>query len=433
MKKWPADRVERKPVDALVPYAKNARTHSEEQVAQIAASIERYGFTVPVLMAEDGGIIAGHGRVMAAKRLGLTDVPAMTAEGWSDAERQAYRLVDNKLGLNAGWDEALLRTEFAELEGLGFDLGQLGFSPPELASIRDTLATGLTDPDEAPPAPVEPVATRGDLWALGRHRLLCGDATSAEDVQKVAGEASPQLMVTDPPYGVEYDPDWRIRSGLAARVAAGKVNNDDRKDWREAWKLFAGKVAYVWHADRHCAFVAASLEASGFKLRAQIVWVKTRPVIGRGDYHWQHEPVLYTAQDGADDGWQFMPAHELAAYSVLNGANAGWQGGHRQSTVWFIEHVKSETGHSAQKPVECMKRPIENNSKPSDAVYDPFVGSGTTIIAAEMTARQCCAIEINPVYVDVAIMRWQNFTGAKAKLGGKTFEQIAKQRKKKAA
>jgi DNA modification methylase len=417
MKSWPADKVLRRRIDGLEPYPKNARVHTPAQIGQIAKSIQAYGFTVPVLTDEAGRIIAGHGRVEAAKALGLDDVPTVTAEGWSEAQRRAYTILDNKLTLNAAWDEAILGAEFAELEALGFDLGDLAFSPPELALIRDSKPVGLTDPDDAPDAPAEPIATTGDLWALGRHRLLCGDATKAEDAQKLFGGAKPHLMVTDPPYGVDYDPRWRLESGINKphqKRAEGRVSNDDRADWRDAWILFEGDVAYVWHGALHSSEVAESLKAAGFQMRSQIIWAKSTLVIGRGHYHWQHEPCWYSVRQ-----------------------KSNWRGDHKQSTLWQIQNMHrtqgnvddGKTPHSAQKPVECMRRPIENNSQAGDAVYDPFVGSGTTIIAAEMTARQCYAIEINPAYIDVAIVRWQNFSGKEAKLGDETFAQVAERRR----
>jgi DNA modification methylase len=410
---WPADRVERWPIDRLVPYARNARTHSDAQIEQVAASIREWGWTSPVLVAEDGGIIAGHCRVLAGRQLGLVEVPVMLATGWSEAQKRAYVLADNQLALNAGWNPELLRLELGELQGLEFDLALIGFDEAQLAAL--TANPGLTDPDEVPEPPAVPIAQRGEVWQLGRHRLMCGDATSADDVAKVLAGVQPHLMVTDPPYGVDYDATWRVRAGLNPTVANGKVTNDDRVDWRDAWALFPGHVAYVWHSGLHSAEVFDSLAARRLRMRAQIVWVKTRPVISRGAYHWQHEPCAYAVEDGTtDDVWRFIPEHEILSYAVGDG-RAEWHGGRRQSTVWHIEHIKSETGHSTQKPVECMKRPIENNSSPGQAVYDPFVGSGTTIIAAEMTARACHAIEINPTYCDVSIERWQNFTGEKAR------------------
>jgi DNA modification methylase len=325
----------------------------------------------------------------------------MLATGWSEAQKRAYVLADNQLALNAGWNPELLRLELGELQGLEFDLALIGFDDAQLAAL--TANPGLTDPDEVPEAPAVPIAQRGEVWQLGRHRLACGDATVAEDVAQALGDVQPHLMVTDPPYGVDYDPTWRNERARSCEAmgnraigagAVGKVANDDRSDWSEAWGLFPGDVAYVWCASLFSHVVALSLEAADFGLRSQIVWDKTRLIIGRGDYHWQHEPC-----------W----------YAVRKGKTGHWAGDRKQTTVWAVGHQISETGHGTQKPVECMKRPIENNSSPGQAVYDPFVGSGTTIIAAEMTGRACHAIEINPAYADVTIERWQNFTGEKAR------------------
>jgi DNA modification methylase len=431
---WPADRVERRAVADLVPYARNARTHSDFQVGEIAASIREWGWTVPVLVDEAGGIIAGHGRVLAARKLGIETVPVMVAAGWTEAQRRAYVLADNKLALNAGWDTDLLKVELADLQLQGFNLELTGFRAEELAGFLDSNE-GLTDPDEVPEAPAEPVSRLGDVWLLGRHRLVCGDATSELDVSLALATVKPHLMVTDPPYGVEYDADWRNRamrddgSRIGGR-AVGKVENDGRADWRDAWALFPGSVAYIWHAGTHAGDVAAGLKAMRFNIRAQIVWVKTRHVISRGDYHHQHEPAYYAVREGGDEGWHFVPEHEIASYAVKNGSPGQYVGGRKQSTVWFIEHVRSETGHSTQKPVECMRRPIENNSSPGQAVYEPFSGSGTTLIAAEMTGRACHALEISPAYVDVAVLRWQAFTGAEATLAGTgaTYAATAAQR-----
>jgi DNA modification methylase len=398
---WPADRIERRATAALVPYARNARTHSDAQVAQIAASIGEWGFTNPVLIDETDTIIAGHGRVLAAARLGLKEVPVVVARGWSEAQKKAYVIADNKLTDNGGWDEALLKIELGDLVEMGFDLPLMGFSDSELAGLMKSNP-GLTDPDEVPEPPVEPISQMGDVWVLGRHRLVCGDATKPDDVAVALAGVKPHLMVTDPPYGVGYDADWRNRAimiegerrGQHGSRAIGRVTNDDEDDWRAAWVLFPGDVAYVWHSAVHAVEVAESLRAASFEPRAQIIWAKQQMVIGRGDYHWQHEPC-----------W----------YAVRKGKTGHWAGDRKQTTLWQIDKpVKSETGHSTQKPVECMQRGIENNSSPGQAVYDPFVGSGTTIIAAEMTGRACHAIEISPAYTDVAMLRWQNFTGEKA-------------------
>jgi DNA modification methylase len=443
---WPADAVERRPVANLVPYARNARTHSDAQVAQIAASIREWGWTIPVLVAEDGGIIAGHGRVLAARLLGIEDVPVMVARGWTDAQRRAYVVADNQLALNAGWDNELLRLELGDLKLGGFDLGVIGFTGHELDTLLFDKNAGLTDPDEVPEVPADPVSVLGDVWLLGAkvtcphcnktqsvkrangqtrersrviecacedcgktftatptggHRLVCGDSTNAATVALALDGARPHLMVTDPPYGVSYDANWRnepeklnlkspnvMKSATAAR---GKVMNDDRSDWTETWALFPGDVAYVWHGERQSPELVDHMRDCGFEPRNLIVWAKSALVISRGHYH---------------------PQHETCWYLVRKGATAHWAGDRKQTTLWQIDKPqRSETGHSTQKPVECMQRPIENNSFIGDAVYEPFSGSGTTIIAAQLTGRRCLAIELNPAYVDVAVLRWQAFTG----------------------
>ena len=299
------------------------------------------------------------------------------------------------------------------------------------------MSDGNTDPDDAPPAPKDPVSVLGDVWILGNHRLACGDSTQPETVNRALGGSKPHLMVTDPPYGVEYDPSWRQKAGVGSKGAAtGKVMNDDRADWREVWALFPGSVAYVWHGGLHAGTVEDSLVACKFKIRAQIVWVKSRPALSRGHYHWQHEPALYGVRESeADDHWRFVPEHELVGYAVKDGETADWHGGRKQSTVWFIEHVKSDTGHGTQKPVEAMRRPIVNNSDPGDPVFEPFSGSGTTIIACEVTGRHCRAIELDPRYVDVDVLRWEAFTGKSAVLEatGQTFAAVRMERLKPAA
>ena len=410
---WPADKVERRKVSDLVPYARNARTHSPEQVGQIAASIREWGWTTPVLIDESGGIIAGHGRVLAAQKLGIAEVPTMTATGWTEAQKKAYILADNKLAMNAGWDTDLLKIELSELQELDFDLPLIGFGDDELAALLADKTEGLTDPDDVPEAPINPVTVLGDVWVLGKHRIVCGDSTKADDVDKALNGVKPHLMVTDPPYGVEYDATWRGKAGHAnlGKNRTGVVLADDRADWREAWALFPGNIAYVWHGGLQSPLVAESLAACDFELRSQIIWNKTVMAMGRGDYHWKHEPCWYAVK-----------------------GTGNWAGDRKQTTVWDFAsplHIMSgskeaKTPHPTQKPVECMKRPIENNSSPGQAVYEPFSGSGTTIIAGEMTGRSVHAIELSPAYVDVAIKRWQDFTGQKATLEatGQTFEEV---------
>jgi DNA modification methylase len=408
--------LEQRPIADLIPYARNSRTHSDAQVAQIAASIKEFGFTNPVLIDGQGGIIAGHGRVLAARKLKMTAVPVLVLDHLTDAQRRAYVIADNKLALNAGWDDEALRVEIEALTADGFDLALTGFDQTEIDALLAPEPTqGLTDPDETPEPPADPVSVLGDVWIMGAHRIVCGDSTTVEAVDKALNGVKPHLMVTDPPYGVEYDADWRNKAmrtdgtAIGGR-AVGKVLNDDKADWREAWALFPGDVAYVWHAGNMAHTVAESLISCGLHIRAQIIWSKSQFVISRGDYHPQHEPCWYAVRKG-------KPGH--------------YEGGRKQSTLWQIDKPqKSETGHSTQKPVECMKRPIENNSSPGQAVYEPFSGSGTTIIAGEMTGRCIHAVELNPAYVDVAVTRWQDFTGQTAILegDGRTFAELKAER-----
>jgi DNA modification methylase len=407
--------MEMMPVASLAAYAANARMHPSEQVAQLAASIAEFGFNVPVLVDDTGVLIAGHGRVLAAKALGLEAIPAIRLGHLTEAQARAFRLADNQLALNSTWDESLLAAELRELREDEFDLGVIGFDQAMLDRLLadgagDEGNAGAGDPDApAPEPPVVPVTRPGDLWQLGPHRLLCGDATSAPDVARLLDGATPHLMITDPPYGVNYDPEWRNEAGVSATMRTGKVANDDRADWRQAWALFPGDVAYVWHAGVHSRTVIDSLEAVGFVIRSQIVWAKSRFVLGRGDYHWQHEPCLY---------------------AVRKGATGHWQGARDQATLWAISNGGDEdaaTVHGTQKPVECMRRPILNNSAVGEAIYDPFLGSGTTLIAAEAAGRACYAVDIDPRYVDVAVQRWQRTTGMAAILAGeeRTFNDIA--------
>jgi hypothetical protein len=312
--------VESWPIERLLPYAANARTHPDDQVAQIAGSIAEFGFNVPCLVDDRGVLIAGHGRLLAARRLGLKDVPIIRLRHLTDAQARAFRIADNQIALNASWDEALLAAEVARLREDGVDLDLLGFGEDELDRLLDGLDAGGApeEENEVSEPPAQAVTRPGDLWLLGPHRLLCGDATKAADVGRLLDGMRPHLMVTDPPYGVDYDPAWRTEAGVSATARIGKVTNDDRADWREAWALFPGDVAYVWHAGVHARMVAQSLETCGFRIRSQIIWVKPRFVLSRGDYHWQHEPCIY---------------------AVRTGANGQWQGARDQSTVWQIGHA----------------------------------------------------------------------------------------------
>ncbi|CUH61573.1 site-specific DNA-methyltransferase [Thalassobacter stenotrophicus] len=404
------------PIEKLRPYAKNAKIHGEAQVAKIAASMAKFGWTVPCLVADDGELIAGHGRVLAAGALGLTDAPIIRLGHLDEAERRAYRIADNKLTELGEWDETMLRDEIAGLLAEDFDLDLLGFSDEDLdALLQDSETLGndsaIDGEDDVPEPPATPVSVEGDLWQLGPHRLTCGDSTSADVVGRLLGSVKPLLMVTDPPYGVEYDPSWRNQAGAAKTKRTGKVLNDDRADWREAWSLFPGDVAYIWHGALHAATVADSLIAAGFNIRSQIIWAKDRLVLSRGDYHWQHEPC-----------W----------YAVRAKGKGHWAGDRKQTTLWQIANKDqdTETVHGTQKPVECMRRPILNNSSPGQAVFEPFMGSGTTLIAAETAGRICYGVELNPVYVDVAIERWEAFTGEEAVLAdsGESFASLKSKR-----
>lgn len=392
------------------PYAGNPRKLPEKAIKKVAASIKEYGFRSPVVVDEHGVILAGHTRLEAAKSIGLKQVPVHVANGLTEAQARAYRIADNRVAQETDWLEDALKLELDALADLGFDLDLTGFDVPELNRLMHS-EEDVERAEETPEAPVNPLSIAGDVWILGHHRLLCGDSTVATDVEKVLAGVKPHLMVTDPPYGVEYDASWRNEALRADGSrpdgrAVGAVMNDGKADWTEAWVLFPGDVAYVWHAGRHASEVQKSIESSGFTIRCQIIWAKNNIAIGRGDYHWQHEPC-----------W----------YAVRQKKTGHWQGDRSQSTLWKIDKPqKSETGHSTQKPIECMRRPIANNSSPGQAVYEPFSGSGTTIMAAELTGRICHAIELNPAYVDVAVERWQNFTGLQAihEETGKTFEEM---------
>ncbi len=339
--------------------------------------------------------------------LGL-DAAALVAREAQDVVGD--RLADNQLALNSTWDKSLLAAELQELRAEAFDIGLIGFDQAMLDPLLaggagDEGSAGVGDPDApAPEPPVVPVTRPGDLWQFGPHRLLCGDATSAADVARLLDGATPHLMITDPPYGVNYDPEWRNEAGVSATMRSGKISNDDHADWRQAWALFLGDVAYVWHAGVHSRKVIESFDATGF-------------VLGGGDYHWQHEPCLY---------------------AVRKGATGHWQGARDQATLWAISNGGDEdaaTVHGTQKPVACMRRPIINNSAAGEAIYDPFLGSGTTLIAAETTGRACYAVDIDPRYVDVAIQRWQNLTGQAAVLAGadRVFRDVAATRNEQTA
>jgi DNA modification methylase len=409
-------------IDRPVEYARNARSITQAAVDKVAASIKEFGFRQPIVVDREGVIIVGHVRLRAAKKLGLTEVPVHVATNLSPGQVRAYRLMDNRSHEEVEWDMEMLAAELLELRDMDVDALLTGFNGRELDAL-------LRDPGEdekanvVPPVPEVAVSKPGDLWLLGdapnQHRVLCRDATSSEAVRRLLGDGNPVVMVTDPPYGVSLDPEWREEVGLNPNTRQfGKVANDDRVDWSAAYDLFPGDVAYVWHAGVHAVEVARGLESCGFQIRAQIIWKKQHFAISRGAYHWGHEPC-----------W----------YGVRKGRTSHWSGDRRQSTVWEVANLnpfggKSDveneiTGHGTQKPVELMRRPILNHTKRGELVYEPFLGSGTTLIAAELTERFCYGLELDPKYVDVIIQRWQALTNHQAILdSGQTFDQVKQER-----
>jgi DNA modification methylase len=381
----------------LKPWAKNPRKNDGEPVVKVAESIKRFGFASPIVARlETREIIAGHTRWKAAQSLKLDRVPVRFVD-LSEREAHLLALADNRLGELAEWDTP-------ELHDLlrSYDLGDqmlAGWGDKDLREMERLIrSNGELADDDAPAPPETPITQPGDLWLLGRHRLVCGDATDPKVVQLARAKLEPFIMVTDPPYGVKYDAKWRKGPvGNGDPSSLGKVDNDDRSSWLEAYKLFTGEVVYVWCASLASSGVCDDLQQTGCKMRSLIIWRKNEAIISRGHYHWQHEAC-----------W----------YGVREGKTARWAGDRAQSTIWDISNRPNdptdETTHSAQKPIECMARPIRNHGKAGDVVYDPFCGSGTTLIAAEQLDRTCVALEISPAYCDVIVERWQRVTGHKA-------------------
>ena len=406
---WPADQVERWPVDKLVPYARNSRTHSDAQVAQIAASIKEWGWTTPVLVSEDGTLIAGHGRVMAARKLGLPEVPVMVARGWTEAQRRAYVLADNQLALNAGWDMDLLSIEMQDLNADGFDLSLIGFDDKTLAALlADSPEDGLTDPDDAPEPPTDPVSKLGDVWVLGGHRLMCGDSTSIDDMEKLTAGQKVDVWLTDPPYNVAYEGATKEK----LTIKNDSMGDDQfRQFLRDAYVtadavMKAGAVFYIWHADSEGYNFRGAAKDAGWTVRQCLIWKKSSLVMGRQDYHWKHEPCLY--------GWKEGSAHL-------------WAADRKQTTILEFDKPHRNGEHPTMKPVALFEYQLLNNTKGGDIVLDSFGGSGTTMIAAEKNGRLSRLMELDPKYCDVIIKRWQDFTGKAAKLegDGRTFAEIS--------
>ena len=381
-------------VDKLIPYAKNSRTHSPEQVGQIAASIKEFGFRNPILV-DNLTLIAGHGRLLAAQKLGLDTVPTIDCSDMSESQKKAYIIADNKLAMNAGWDTAMLTLEMQELQEEGFDLELLGFDDKELnALLEPEVNEGLTDEDAVPETPLEPKTKLGDIYILGNHRLMCGDSTNIDAVEKLT-DGLVDILVTDPPYNVNYEGS----NGL-------KIQNDSMGD--EQFRQFLrdafvaanavmkqGAVFYIWHADVEGYNFRGACKDAGWQVRQCLVWNKDSLVMGRQDYHWKHEPCLYGWKDGA--------AHL-------------WAADRKQTTIIECKKPKKNDMHPTMKPVELMEYQILNNTKGQDIVLDLFGGSGSTMIAAEKIGRCARLMELDPKYCDVIVKRWEDFTGQKAVL-----------------
>jgi DNA modification methylase len=385
-----------KSIKELSPAKYNPRKISDEAMGRLTKSLAEFGNIQPITWnARTGNVVGGHQRLKVYQAMGKTEVEVWAVD-LDEQKEKAANIALNKL--SGEFDLPMLKDILEEIDTGELDLEITGFGMDEIALMMEDAHPEVTE-DEVPEVPVDAITKPGDLWLLGEHRLLCGDSTKADDVSKLNDGQTPSIMITDPPYGVQYDANWRNKAKRAdgtpiGASAIGKVENDQRADWTDSWKLFLGDVAYIWHAGLFAPIVARGLNDSGFELRAQIIWAKNNFAIGRGDYHWKHEPC-----------W----------YGVRKGKTANTVGDRTQTTLWEINKPqKSETGHSTQKPIECMARPIKNHN--FDLVYDPFLGSGTTLIAAEQLGRKCYGMEISPNYCDVIVKRWENLTGKKAVL-----------------
>jgi DNA modification methylase len=385
----------------VIPDIANMRIHSDANIQAIMASLARWGQQKPIVIDAGNVVRCGNGTLEAAKRLKWTEIECIRSD-LTGAELAAFAIADNRTAELAGWSEEIgpfLKSLAGELPDLPLvDLGFVGLEALALPPVADEQPGA---DDEAPTDKGDELQAkwkceRSQLWACGRHLLLCGDATSEADVKRLLGDKVPNLMVTDPPYGVEYEPEWRdeVLGGEEGGRATRKVAGDERCDWTDAFALFPGNVAYVWHADKHCGSVLKSLQDAGFTLRNQIIWAKTQFVVSRGHYNYMHEPCFYL---------------------VRNGKTANWRAGHDQTTLWTIEKPhKSESGHSTQKPLACMFTPMRNHE--SEYTYDPFCGSGTSILAAEQLGRTCLAMDIDPVACSICLERWLAVTGVQPTL-----------------
>ena len=407
MSSWLADKIEPWPTTRLIPYARNARTHSPEQVAQIAASIAEFGFTNPILAGSDGVIVAGHGRLAAAQKLGLATVPVVVLDHLTPTQRRALIIADNRIAENAGWDNEMLALELGEIGDLGFDLELTGFTDEEIKALMPVDVTeGLTDPDDAPPLPDNPVTRPGDVWVMGKHRLLCGDSTSVDDLAKLCENQAVDMWLTDPPYNVAYEGGTKEK----LTIKNDSMGDDQfRQFLRDAYTaadtvMKAGAVFYIWHADSEGYNFRGAAKDAGWTVRQCLIWKKSSLVLGRQDYQCQHEPCLY--------GWK-------------DGAGHLWASDRKQTTILEFDKPSRNGEHPTMKPVALFEYQLLNNTKGGDMVLDSFGGSGTTLIAAEKNGRISRIMELDPKYCDVIVKRWQDFTGKKATHAetGKTFDE----------
>jgi len=389
-----------KNIDSLNPYTNNSRTHSKEQIDQIVASMTEFGFTNPILVDEGDVIIAGHGRLEAAKHLGLKEVPTITLAGLSDEQKMAYIIADNKLALNAGWDNEKLVSELKNLMELDFDLSLTGFDPEEIEGLMPVeINEGLTDEDEAPEVPNEAKTKPGDIYQLGKHRLMCGDSCSTHDMEKLCDGQLVDMWLTDPPYNVAYEGKTKD----ALKIQNDSMGDDQfRQFLRDAYVtadlvMKPGAVFYIWHADSEGYNFRGAAQDAGWKVRQCLIWKKSTMVMGRQDYHWKHEPCLY--------GWK-------------EGAGHLWATDRKQTTILEFDKPSRNGEHPTMKPVALFEYQMLNNTKGGDIVLDSFGGSGTTMIAAEKNGRVARLMELDPKYCDVIVKRWEDFTGKKAELIG---------------
>lgn len=397
-------KIVQKPVDKLIPYINNSRTHSDEQVAQIAASIKEFGWTNPILVDGENGIIAGHGRLMAARKLGYTEVPTIELKDLTETQRKAYIIADNRLALNAGWDNEMLTIELNDLLADGFALEMLGFDPKELdALLEPEVLEGLTDEDAVPDVPDEPKTKLGDIYQLGNHRLMCGDSTSIDSVTKLTSGGGVDMLLTDPPYNVAYEGSTKEK----LTIKNDNMANDQFCQFlRDAFVtadlvMKAGAVFYIWHADSEGLNFRGACVDAGWTVRQCLIWKKSSLVMGRQDYHWKHEPCLY--------GWK-------------DGAGHLWAADRKQTTILEFDKPSRNGEHPTMKPVALFEYQMLNNTKCGDIVLDLFGGSGTTLLAAEKHGRHARLMELDPKYCDVIVKRWEDFTGKKAVLLTETAE-----------